>query len=116
MSAMRVTGWIGGLFLLHGVCFGLLAQQPTVVNSSFTRQQTAVYQAFFSQNRKDDSVWLNVADQTFILQPDDGDYSGCMHGFSKSEQPLLVHRLGGDFARTNHIHAVDPKTPGLKTP
>jgi hypothetical protein len=54
-----------------------------VLSSAFTREQVAVYHAFLADHRRgDDARTINVAEQTDILEPDEGDYSGCMKGIA----------------------------------
>jgi hypothetical protein len=51
-----------------------------------------------------------------ILQPDEGDYSGCMKGFPQNAPPKIIHRLTEDFAKANHLHIVDPKLHKIQDP
>jgi len=92
-------------------------EQQQISSSSFTHEQTAVYQAFFAAYREGLSrQWMNVAEVTNILQPDEGDYSGCMKGFAKAPPDKVIHRLTEDFGQQNHLHIVDPKTHKVQDP
>jgi len=59
---------------------------------------------------------MNVAEVTDILQPDDGDYSGCMKGFPKAPPGKIIHRLTEDFGQQNHLRIVDPRTHKVQDP
>jgi hypothetical protein len=92
-------------------------EQQQISSSSFTQEQTAVYQAFFADYRRGRSQeWMNVAEVTDILQPDDGDYSGCMKGFPKAPSDKVIHRLPEDFGQQNHLRIVDPRTHKVQGP
>lgn len=90
--------------------------QKQVSSSPFTEDQVAVYQAFLADYRRGRAETLNVAELTDILQPDEGDYGGCMKGFPKSSPTNVVHRLTHEFATQNHLRAVDPKTHKVDVP
>jgi hypothetical protein len=51
-----------------------------------------------------------------ILQPDEGDYSGCLKGFPRNAPPKIIHRLTEDFAKGNNLHIVDPKLRKIQDP
>lgn len=91
---------------------------PVQVQSSpFTLEQLAVYQAFLADYRRgDDARTINVAEQTDILEPDDGDYSGCMNEFPRAARGKVVHHLTEEFARENRLRVVDPKSHKLSDP
>ena len=92
-------------------------KQQQISSSSFTPEQAAVYEAFFADYRRGRSQpWMNVAEVTDTLQPDDGDYSGCMKGFPKAPPDKVIHRLTEDFGQQNHLHIVDPKTHKVQDP
>ena len=92
-------------------------EQQRISSSAFTQEQTAVYQAFFADYRQGRSQpWMNVAEVTDILQPDDGDYSGCMKGFPKTPLDKVIHRLTEDFGQQNHLRIVDPRTHKVQDP
>jgi hypothetical protein len=106
------------LFLLQSA--HLIYAQPDSVqvqSSPFTREQTAVYQAFLADYRRgDDARTINLADQTDILEPDEGDYSGCMSKFPKAARGKTVHHLGEEFARENRLRVINPKLHKLSDP
>jgi hypothetical protein len=88
-----------------------------VLSSSFTQEQIAVYHAFLADYRRgDDARTINVAEQTDILEPDDGDYSGCMKKFPKSPRGKIVHHLTEGFARENRLRVVDPQSHKVSDP
>jgi hypothetical protein len=88
-----------------------------VLSSPFTQEQIAVYHAFLADYRRgDDARTINVAEQTDILEPDDGDYSGCMKKFPKSARGNTVHHLTEEFARENRLLVVDPKSYKVSDP
>jgi len=92
-------------------------EQPQTVSSSFTHEQTAVYQAFFADYRRGGSQeWMNVTEVTDILQPDDGDYGGCMKGFPNAPPAKVIHRLTQEFGQQNHLRIVDPKIHKVQDP
>ncbi|MGC2171293.1 MAG: hypothetical protein WA555_03270 [Candidatus Sulfotelmatobacter sp.] len=85
--------------------------------SPFTQEQIAVYQAFLADYRRGgDGRTINVAEQTDILEPDDGDYSGCMKKFPRTRRGKMVHRLTEEFANENRLRLVDPKTHKISDP
>ncbi len=88
-----------------------------VSSTAFTLEQIAVYQAFLSDYRRGDNrKTINVAEVTETLQPDEGDYSGCMKGFPKSTPAKGARRLTLDFAEQNHLLIVDPKVHKVEDP
>ena len=88
-----------------------------VQSSPFTHEQIAVYQAFLTDYRRgDEGRTINVAEQTDILEPDDGDYSGCMNKFPKATRGKIVHNLTEEFARENRLRVVDPKSHKISDP
>jgi hypothetical protein len=91
--------------------------QRQISSSPFTLEQTEVYQAFLADYRRGGSQHeINVAGVTDILQPDDGDYSGCMKGFAKALPAKVIHRLTEDFGQRNHLRIVDPKLHKVEDP
>jgi hypothetical protein len=97
------------------------AQSPQVqtLSSPFTSEQTAVYHAFFTDYYRGSThrpEAVDVSEFTEILQPDEGDYSGCMEGFPQAPSPEVIHHLTEDFARQNHLHVVDPKLHKVQDP
>jgi len=81
-------------------------------------EQTAVYRALFVDYRQGSSRGdtINAAEFTETLQPDAGDYSGCMKGFRQDPPIRVIHRLTEDFARENNLHLVDPKIHKVQDP
>ena len=107
------------LGIFHSAALASAQQEQQISSASFTHEQTAVYQAFFADYRRGGSQsWLNVAEATDILQPDDGDYSGCMKGFPKAPpaQAKQIHRLTEEFGKKNHLRIVDPKVHKVQDP
>jgi hypothetical protein len=96
------------------------AQPPQVeiLSSPFTSEQTAVYHAFFVDYRQGSSRGdtINAAELSETLQPDEGDYSGCMKGFRQDPPVKVIHRLTEDFAKENNLHLVDPKLHKFQDP
>jgi hypothetical protein len=103
---------------------GLHCAQPQQVQTSFsplTREQTAVYGAFLTDYHRGSPgsprrEMIDVAETTEILQPDEGDYGGCMKGFPRVARKEVIHRLSEDFANQNHLHLVDPKLHKFQDP
>ncbi len=97
-----------------------ICAQPNSVqvrSSPFTHDQIAVYQAFLADFRKgDEARTINVTEQTDILEPDGGDYSGCMNKFPKAARGKIVHHLTKEFARENRLRVVDPKSHEISDP
>jgi len=95
----------------------LLAASPSKVSSSsLNPEQMSVYRDLLAQWRSNPSESINVADLTFVLEPDDGDFNGCMKEFPH-EQPLTeVHRFAKDFEVANHVSLVDPKDHKILDP
>jgi len=94
----------------------LAASPPKASTSPLNSEQTSVYRDFLAQWRSNGSESINVAELTFILEPDDGDFSGCMKAFPH-EQPLMeVHRFAKDFEAANHVLLVDPKDHKILDP
>lgn len=82
-----------------------------------TQEQVAVYQAFLGNYRRGDKLQtINVAEVTEILQPDEGDYSGCMRSFPKFSPVGSVRRLTEDFAEQNRLRIVDPRVHKIEDP
>jgi len=96
------------------------AQPPQleVLSSPLTSEQSAVYHLFFIDYRQGSSPGdsINVADVTETLQPDDGDYSGCMKDFRRDPPTRIVHRLAEDFAKENNLQLVDLKLHKVQDP
>jgi hypothetical protein len=90
--------------------------RPQVSYSRFTRDELAVYQAFLADFRQGSNETLNAADRTDILQPDEGDYTGCMKGFEQSAPTNIVHRLTPEFATQNDLSIIDPKSHKIDDP
>ncbi|MEO6801960.1 MAG: hypothetical protein ABI197_01810 [Granulicella sp.] len=87
-----------------------VSQSPVQVSSkSLSREQLDFYADFFQDYRKltDSSDTINLAELTGILQPDEGDYAGCMRGFSKII-PQQVHRWPATFVHNHNLNLVDP--------
>lgn len=88
-----------------------------VLSSSFTQEQIAVYRAFLADYRRgNDARTINVAEQTDILEPDDGDYSGCMKDFPRSSRGKIIHRISNEFAKSNRLRITDPKSHKISDP
>jgi hypothetical protein len=105
------------LSVFQGAVLVSAQQGPQISSSPFTPEQTAVYQAFLAfYSREESQSWLNVAETTYALQPDDGDYSGCMKGFPRVPPTKVIHRLTEDFGKKNHLHVVDPKIHKIHDP
>jgi hypothetical protein len=96
------------------------AQPPQIEirSSPLTSEQTAVYHAFFVDYRQGSSRGdaTNAAELTETLQPDEGDYSGCMKGFRQDPPVKVIHRLTEDFANRNNLRLVDPKLHKVQDP
>jgi len=107
------------ILILLKIAFPLSAQTDSLLISfsPLTREQTAVYQAFFADYRhRGGAEIINVAEVTDILQPDEGDYSGCMSDFPRSSPAKVGHRLSEDFAKQNHLRIVDPRVHKVLDP
>src|SRR5262245_48262468 len=59
---------------------------------------------------------MNVTEVTDILQPDDGDYGGCMKGFPNAPHAKVIYRLTQEFGQQNHLRIVDPKIHKVQDP
>ncbi len=106
------------LVLLHLTHLSHAQKDPVqVLSSPFTQEQIAVYRAFLTDYRRgDDARTINIAEQTDILEPDDGDYSGCMKKFPRSARGKIVHNVTEEFARENRLRLVDPKLHKVNDP
>jgi hypothetical protein len=85
----------------------------------FTYEQTAVYHAFFLDYRHGSGGadhTINAAELTETLQPDDGDYSGCMKDFRQDPPTKVIRRLTKDFANEDNLRIVDPKLYKVQDP
>jgi hypothetical protein len=89
---------------------------PKVSSSPLTSEQGEVYRDFLIDYKTRSKNGLNLADLSFILQPDEGDYSGCMQGFPQSSVPTEVHRFDEKFGQSNHVRIVDPQKHKIKDP
>jgi len=109
------------LALILGQASVLNSAQPPqveILSSPLTLEQAAVYHAFFVGYRQGSSRGdtINAAELTETLQPDEGDYSGCMKGFGQESPVKVIHRLTEDFAKENNLHLVDPKLHKVQDP
>jgi hypothetical protein len=113
------TALVSALILVQ--VSALNSTQPPQIEirpSPLTSEQTAVYHAFFVDYRQGSSRGdtINAAELTETLQPDEGDYSGCMKGFRQDPPVKVIHRLTEDFANGNNLHLVDPKLHKVQDP
>jgi hypothetical protein len=94
------------------------ASDEDVKVSSFplTSEQLEVYRVFLAEYLKGSKRELNLANVTVVFHPDEGDSSGCMHGFPDSRATVEVHVFDDSFARANHVRVVNPKTHKTKDP
>jgi hypothetical protein len=92
--------------------------QVETISAHLTLEQSAVYRAFFADYYRASTRRepIYVSEFTEILQPDDGDYNGCMGGFPQVPPANLIHHLTEDFARQNHVQIVDPKLHKVRDP
>jgi len=79
---------------------------PKLSSTPLTADQIAVYRAFLRDYQSGSKTALHVANITGPLQPDDGDYSGCMKAFPKGIAANEVHLLPTGLAP--NIDLVDP--------
>lgn len=94
-----------------------LPRQVPTPSLPFNLEQTAVYHAFFADFRRDRTGGeaIDIAESTETLQPDEGDYAGCMKGFARNSAQT-THRLTAAFANENHLLVVDPKLHKIQDP
>ena len=123
-SIMRKSSAVyAGLVLVFilgtgSVLHSIQPPQVEILSSPFTSEQTAIYHAFFVDYRQGSSRGnpINAAELTETLQPDEGDYSGCMKGFRQDAPVKVIHRLTEDFAKENNLYLVDPKLHKIQDP
>src|ERR1700739_1751284 len=90
-------------FLLHGSVLNSAQSSPVQTTSPFTVAEKAVYHAFLAEHFPGNSHQepIAVSELTMILQPDEGDYSGCMKGLPQDAPPKIIRRLTEEFAKGN---------------
>jgi hypothetical protein len=105
------------IFLESSVLNSAQPRQEQVPASPFTLEQTAVYHAFFTDFRRGSrgGEAIDISEFTETLQPDEGDYNGCMKSFPRNPAEMTRH-LTEDFANENHLFLVDPKLHKIQDP
>jgi hypothetical protein len=89
---------------------------PKITTLPLTADQKSVYRDFLLQFRSSPSQPMNVAELTFIFEPDDADYSGCMKDFQPKPPLTEIHRLGNNFATENGVKTIDPQQHKIVDP
>ena len=113
---MRKVFAIGVCFLLISLNGDCVEDDTKAPAAPVSPQDAKVYRDFLTQQHGRSQKIVNVADSTFVLQPDEGDYTGCMQGFPRSPVSQRPRRFDQDFASANHLRIVDPKEHLLKDP
>jgi hypothetical protein len=117
-STVRAAFVLALILVQSSVLTSAQPPQIEIRSSPLNSEQIAVYRAFFLDYRQGNSRenTINAAELTETLQPDEGDYSGCMKGFGQDPPVKAIHRLTEDFANENSLHLVDPKLHKVQDP